>query len=259
MWEQVAFTRHRELVYDTLQRSQKFHCPVGYVYEIDVTDLEQRIKELASPVSITSYLIKSTSLVIQRYPRLNHHLFRGLLGKRREVRFREINCNLNIERTGSDGEAMLFPVVIEKANERSLEDIHSIVEHYRTADLDVLPQIQRVSNVRRLPRLILKLLSFKLRSSPKFYEKYFGTYNMSSVTEVDWGPIAGNVVLSTAVGFWPRVILSKPSVVDDQIVIRRILNIWIYVDHYLLDGPDIRNAMAELKEMLETCALLEEG
>ncbi len=250
----IPFTRNRQAIYDLLTRAKRFHCSISGVYEYDVTDLLaaiERGRAAGRRVGLMACLVKATSLVLERHPRLNHHLFHGLLRKY-EVDFEEVSCNLVVEREAQDGERLLFPVVIRDSNRLPLEDIHGIIKHHKEAPLDSLPQVQAIRRLERLPRLLLRFASYRIRSDHRFYRRYFGTYGLSSLVRRGWGGVAGHAVANTAASFFPGTLVERPCVAPDGAIrARTVLFVMVVVDHYLVDGAEVTEAMDSLRALVE--------
>jgi pyruvate/2-oxoglutarate dehydrogenase complex dihydrolipoamide acyltransferase (E2) component len=249
----VPYTKNRDVIYDMLTRAKKFHCSVGGTYEFDVTGLLDRIraaKHAGKEVSLMACMVKATSLLMERHPRFNHHMFHGLFGKK-EIAFDHISCNMVVARKNGAGERVIFPVILKNSHRMSLEEICRTIHHHRTADLESLPQIKEFNKLKKMPRIALRYFSYKTRSDPKFYERYFGTFGLSSMVRRGWGGTAGHSLSNTGSAFLPGTIMERPTVVDGEIRIRKILYMMLLVDHFILDGMDMLDGMKTMKILLE--------
>jgi hypothetical protein len=255
----VPFTKNREVIHDLLKRSQRFHATCSGQHEIDVTDLLAVLdarRAAGDPVSLNAVLIKATSLLLRKYPRLNHHLFHDLFGRRFEVDFENICCNVVLLRRHR-GEAILLPVLLEDSDRLPVEEIDDVLNHHKRAPLDELPQLEGLQKLKRMPWFMLKLFSFKARSDPRFYRRYFGTYGFSSGildgpsgVKIDEGPTVTHALANTATGFLPTSVAERPLVRDGEVVIRKMLSITVLIDHYVLDGHEAFLAMRYLARLL---------
>ena len=94
---------------------------VAAMLEIDVSESREKIKKLRNKtnrISFTAWLIKVISLTIK-----NHEFAAGyLLGKRKVLVFNDINVSIAIEKK-LNGHKIPIPLIIEKANEKSIEII----------------------------------------------------------------------------------------------------------------------------------------
>ena len=99
MFESRPLSKNRQVIFDLLNRAKNDHASVTGVYHWDVTDTLARIereRERGRDVGFAAYTLKATSLIIQKYPKLNRRLFHRWYGLR-EVSWDEISCNLIIE------------------------------------------------------------------------------------------------------------------------------------------------------------------
>ena len=255
----VPFTRNRVFLYEHLTRAKRFHCSVTGTFEYDVTELTAALKAgqaQGRSIGLVALLVKATGLLMEQHPRMNRHVFHRWW-KKLEVDFGKISCTLVVWREGPGGEDILFPVLLEEPHTRSVDSIHAEIKHYKTAELSSLPQIQAFERIKKMPPLLMRWFSYKARSDPHFYLRYFGTYGLSSMITRDWGGIGGTALANTGSGFQPGVIRDEPKVVDGEIVIRKMLRLNVIADHYLLDGMDVLRAMQDLRPLLETTQLLE--
>ena len=254
----TPFTPNRQFIADQLERARKYHCSITLVYEFDVTALLARLekdRKSGRDVGFTALLVKATGLLLSRHPRLNRHVFhRGF--RRYEVAFDHVSCTLVVRRTGPDMEDLLFPVLIRHTDRLSVEEIHRIIRHHKREPLGRLPQTAAFQRIKRMSRLALWWFGYKARRDPRFYERYFGTYGLSSNVGWGWGPVAGSAVANTGVAFLPGAVRDLPRVVDGEIRVRKVLSLAIVADHNLVDGADIARAAAALRPMLESPALL---
>jgi len=253
MARELVPTRNRDAIYHLMKRARRFHCPVTGVWEIDVTDLEQRLRAVrieGRPISLVTCLVKATALVVEEQPRLNHHLFHRFF-RRLEVAFDTIRCNLILQRKGPAGERILLPCIVESPQRMSLDEIAAFIEGRKAAPLDELPEYQGLERFKRLPRPAMAWFSYKARSDPAFYERYFGSYGLSSLMTRGWGGIGASTYANTAVAFIPGTLARRPAIHDGEVVPRRIMSIGCVADHYVLDGHEVMQAMKSLKGFLD--------
>lgn len=254
----VQFTKNREFIYGLLQRGRRYHCTCSSQHRIDVTDLLQVLdayREAGHPISIDAVLIGATSLLLRRFPRLNNHLYHGVIRKY-EVHFEDISCNVILLRKDGD-EMILLPLLIENSDKLSVDEINEILTHGRTTPLDQLPQVQSMQKLKRMPLIALKLFSFLARSNHRFYRKFFGTYGYSSLliegsrgVRLGDNGVVGNSSINTCTGFLPCSIFEEAVVVNGEIVVRKILTMTVLMDHYLVDGQDMLLATRYLDQLL---------
>jgi len=249
----VPVTKNRWVVNDLLDRARTHHCSVSGTAEYDVTDLRAALREArraGRAVSLTSFLVKATASLIAAQPELNQHVFVGLFGRRKMVRFDHIHCTLVVARR-HEGEPILFPVLVRRADRQSLEDIEALIRHHKAAPLQSLAPMQALERVKRMPWIGLRWFSWKARSDPDFYLRYFGTYGLSSLVRVGGHGTAGATLANTAVAFLPGSLRTLPRYVDGQVQPREILGVGFVFDHLLFDGVAMLRAVEGLGRLLE--------
>jgi pyruvate/2-oxoglutarate dehydrogenase complex dihydrolipoamide acyltransferase (E2) component len=247
-------TANRHLIHDLLARARKFHAPVTGSLELDVTDTRLRIQEdrrAGRRIGLVSYLVRATALLVQQRPLLQRHLFTTWYGRTREVVFDHITCTLIVSRKGPDGEPILLPLLLENVDRRSIEEIDAIIAEHRDRPIEELEQFKALERVKKAPRLALSWFSYKARSDPEFYLKYFGTYGLSSLIDPGGGINGLSTYANTAVAFLPSTLKMRPWVVRGKIVPREILNMSVVVDHNLIDGAEALKISHLLRDLVE--------
>jgi hypothetical protein len=252
----VPYTKNREVIYDLLTRAKRFHSTLSTNLDIDATEVLaalDRARAAGRKVGFLATLVKATSLVLRKHPRLNHHLFHGLFRKY-EVDFEEVACQIIILREAADGERILLPLVFPRSDELSVDEIHAQLVHHQTAPLAELPQIEAVERIKKLPRLALKYFSYKCRSDHRFYRRYFGTFGLSPLILEEDGVVkesvlgtSGHSVANTGCAFFPFAVGDQPAVVGGEVVPRKILSMMMAGDHFLVDGHDLFRAAHYLR------------
>jgi pyruvate/2-oxoglutarate dehydrogenase complex dihydrolipoamide acyltransferase (E2) component len=253
-YREIPFTKNRELVSDLMTRARRFHMPVSITAEFDLSELEARLareRARGHSVGLAAYMTAATSKLLERQPRLNHHLFTDLFGRRREVCFGEISCTLVVQRKSSAGEEILLPLVLRRTNELTALQIHALIRDHKQMELESLEQFKNLERVKKLPSVALKLFSFKARSDPEFYLKYFGTYGLSSLMSQNGSPFAMSTIANTAVAFFPGTIKQRPLVVEGRILARTIMNFGFVFDHFIVDGLEMQRACEGMRELVE--------
>jgi len=260
----VPFTKNREVIYDLLKRARRYHCTCTSQHQIDVTDLLATLdhyRDIGQPVSINACLIRATSLLLKRYPRLNHHLFHGVVRKY-EVDFEQICCNVIMLRK-HERELILLPVLIDNSDQLSVQEIDKVLTYHKTTPLDQLPAVQGMQKMKKLPRVALKAFSYMARSNHRFYRKFFGTYGYSSLlmdredgVKLGDNGMAAMSASNTCTGFIPSSVADRAVVIEGKVVARKMLDIVVLMDHYLVDGHDVFMATQYLTKLLTQPARL---
>lgn len=241
----------RLVVYDLLKRTREYHAPMMGMWDWDVTDTRARIAELRAAgkhVSLAAFLIKATATVVAATPRLRARMFHGFRGPF-EAQFAETSANIVVHRHDGDG-GRIFPVVLRDVNERSVLEIAADLVHYRTAPLEEIPEAMALDELDRLPRLLMKLHDYKVRSDPAYFIKRFGTFGVSTVIHRNSGGVGG-AAPSAGTVFFPMRIEPRPAVVDGAVVPRELLLFGANVDHQILDGLETVQMGLALKPLIE--------
>jgi len=256
-FEQLSLSKNRLVIFDLLNRTMKNHASVTGVFHWDVTDTLARIerdRNRGKDVGFAAYTLKATSLIVARYPKLNRRLFRRWYGPR-EVRWKEVSCNMIIDRKGKNDEDILLTTVIRNSDQKSVEEIHKIIRDLKKQSLEELPQFQLQRKLRSIPRIFLKVFDYLVRTRPKFYIDRFGTFNLSAIIHHGSGGVAGSAI-SPSTTFYPTNIEDRPHVHNGEIAIRKVILFGICVDHFMVDGVYSVRAMEELKELIERPELI---
>lgn len=261
-FREVPFTANRQVIYDFLSRASRFHCPVSASLEMDITETLARIeaeKEGGRSIGLVAFLVKATARLLEVHPKLNHHVFTSWFGRVREVAWDQINCTLIVARDGPGGEEMLFPMVIRVANELTVDAVHDLIRQHKQKRVEDLKQLKAMERIRKMPRFALRWFSYKTRSDPTFYAKYFGTYGLSSLLQPDGPGVGGATVANTASAFLPGTIMQRPRVIDGEIVPRTVLSMGVVIDHYVVDGMEALRAGRTLQSLVEDPGWLLDG
>ena len=144
MFTSRSLSNNRLVIFDLLNRAQKGHASVTGVFHWDVTDTLERIareKERGRDIGFAAYALKATSMIIQKYPKLNRRLFRRWYGPR-EVIWDEISCNLIVSRKGANNEDILLPIVIRNTDQKTIEEIHQTIRTLKQEDLEEINSFQ---------------------------------------------------------------------------------------------------------------------
>lgn len=228
---------------------------VAAMIEIDVSESREKIKKLRNKtnrISFTAWLIKVISLTIK-----NHELAAGYLkGKRKILVFNDINISLAVEKK-LNGQRVPIPLIIEKANEKSIELITKQINDARDKELtnkDIVlhnksSHLERLYY--RLPGFIRRLFWKYLLSHPCLAFKKMGNVAITSIGMV--GNVSGWFIPIAVhpICFGISNIAKKPIVIADKIEIREILHMTILIDHDVIDGSPMARFINDLSGNIE--------
>jgi pyruvate/2-oxoglutarate dehydrogenase complex dihydrolipoamide acyltransferase (E2) component len=249
-----TFPRSRIATFDVCAVGIQKH-QIAAMLEIDVTESRKFIKKLRNknnPISFTAWLIKVISLTVEKHG----HAAGYLKGKRKIVIFNDINVSIAVEKN-INGQKVPIPLIIEKANERSIASITKQINDARDKELtdkDIV--LHAKSN--QFERIYYLLPGFVRRSFWRFFLMHprLAFERMGNVAVTSIG-MAGNVsgwfipISVHPICFGISTIAKKPIVVDNKIEIREILNMTVLIDHDVIDGAPMARFISELSSNIE--------
>jgi pyruvate dehydrogenase E2 component (dihydrolipoamide acetyltransferase) len=224
----IPFRGVRRMIADHMVLTQRQVAQFTYVEEIDCTELvelrgkaEARLAGHGLKLTYLPFFVKAAVEALKKHPQLNATLDEpaGEIVQRREY---------HIGIAAQTPEGLMVPV-IRHADRRSLLDLAKEVERLAVA----------AKNGRVSPRDL----------------------GGSTFTITSLGSLGG--IVATPIVNYPEVailaihkIAKRPTVVDDKIVVRDMMNLSMSVDHRLVDGYDAATFVAEMKASLETPGLI---
>lgn len=232
---------------------QKHH--IAAMIEIDVSETRERIKQhkkKGNKISFTAWLVKVISNTIKDYENVAAYL----QGKRKVIIFNKVNVSIAVEKD-LNGQKVPIPLIIEKANERSIESITKQLNeaiNQKLTDRDIVLH----SKSSRLERFYYTLPGFIRRSFWKYLLKHprFAYSKMGNVAITSVGMI-GRVngwfipISVHPICFGIGKISKKPVVINDKIEIREILKITVLIDHDVVDGGLMARFISNLSDNIE--------
>ena len=249
-----AFPRSRIATFDVYAvGKQKHHISV--LLECDVTDARQRIrdwKKQGHRISFTSWLLKVIADTVEQHREAAAFLH----NKRKLIVFDDVNISLLVEKE-VEGKKVPIPLVIEKTQQKSMEEIAAEIEQAKSAKLsgkDIV--LKRKTNFfeslyYHLPGLLRRMVWRYLLRHPRTVYRQMGNVGVTSVGMM--GQVSGWFVHSSVhpLCFGIGSILKKPVVKDDQVVIREVLNLTMLIDHDVIDGAPMARFVGELVKRVE--------
>lgn len=232
---------------------QKHH--ITALIEVDVSETREKIKQYKKSnnnISFTAWLIKVISYTIKEYENVAAYL----QGKRKVIVFKDINVSIAVEKD-LNGQKVPIPLIIEKANERSLESITRQINDAREqklTDKDIVlhsksNRMERVYYI--LPGFIRRLFWQYLIRHPHFA---FGKMGNVAITSIGMMGRANGWFIPISVHpicFGIGRITRKPVAVGDKVEIREILNLSVLLDHDVIDGALMARFISNLSENIE--------
>jgi pyruvate/2-oxoglutarate dehydrogenase complex dihydrolipoamide acyltransferase (E2) component len=255
--------RHEERIIPKVRLSSIDVCDVGLrkhhikaLLELDVTDARRAIRErrdrTGQKLSFTAWFVKCAAQAASEHPRV--HAVRK--GRNRQVVFEDTDFTVLVERAIGAGRAPL-PVVIRRANAKSLDEVHAEVRAAQerplgegTATLEGEQRwLQRLGLA--LPAFLRRLFWKRVVRDPMLTKRLMGTIVVTSVGMFGraqaWVMPISLFPLCFALG----TICPKPGVVDGRIEVREYLSLTVMLDHDVVDGAPAARFVARLAELVE--------
>lgn len=243
------FPAIRRAYVDVLREGQRRHMIHGLV-EVDVTTARERIRAAAGDgvdrLSFTGFLIACAAKAVEEDPVLHARRWGG----RTLVLFDEVDANVQLEETRSDGERIVQSRLLRAANTKTIAEISAEIRQAQAVtDVDR----RRYAGTRwfvAVPRPLRTLVWRSVLSNPWAAKRFGGTIAVSSVgmfgTNLGWGiPIAPVPLMLTVGGIGPRLVL-----VDGAVREREHLSLTISVDHDIIDGAPAARFTQRLRELI---------
>lgn len=246
--------RSRIATFDTFSAGLKKHHVIALL-EFDVTESRQKLRELRKQgikISFNAWLIKAISSVLHVHPEAAGYL----RGKKKMMIFDDINVSVLIEKVIGDNRVPL-PLMIEKVNEKSAEEITSMIESAREKessgdDIVLKKKATFYENIYyNLPGFIRRFIWKVMLMNPGLAFSKMGNVVVTSVGMI--GKINGWFIHKSVhpVSFGVGSILKKPVVIDNEIKVREILNMTILADHDVIDGAQMVRFLNDLTDYIE--------
>jgi pyruvate/2-oxoglutarate dehydrogenase complex dihydrolipoamide acyltransferase (E2) component len=254
------FPKSRIATIDVSEIGQRKHHVTGLI-ELDVTLSRKKIQEYnrntSIKISFTSWMISVISNTIGQHK----HASAYLKGKNKLVVFEDINVSVIIEKE-LNGQKVPIPLLIEKANEKSIEKIAMQIgeaKHKPLTETDIVLQ-KKADRLERiyyfLPGFMRRCFWKYLLRHPKLAFKKMGNVAITSIGMM--GEIKGWFIPISIhpICFGLSPIIKKPTVIGDKIEIREILNMSILIDHDVIDGAPMVRFISELSKNIENSLYL---
>lgn len=231
----------------------KHHIP-GFI-EFDVTKARKTlhiIKEMTGKsLSFTGWLTKCVAQSVSEHQQV-HALRRG---RRSMVIFTDVDVLVMVEKKIGE-EILSRPLIIRKANEKSVRQIHDEIRSAQSQPIDANsllvgsnPWFARFYPF--LPKFIRMLIGKKIMADPFLMKKLVGTVEITAVGMMEnfsgcMVPVSPQPLLFAIGGT-----TCKPVLVEDRIENREYLHVSYAFDHDVVDGAPVARFIARLAELIE--------
>lgn len=250
------FPNSRIATIDVCEIGKNKHHVAGMI-ELDVSKSREKIREFnranSDKISFTGWLISVISCTIKKYETSSAYL----KGKNKLVIFDDINVSIVVEKD-LNGQKVPIPLIVEKANERSIVSITKQITDARNeklTDKDIVlqrktGQLEKMYYI--LPGFIRRFVWKYMLKHPKLAYKNMGNVAYTSIGMM--GKVKGWFIPTSVhpICFGIGSIVQKPSVVANNIQIREILHMTILFDHDVIDGAPVARFIRDLSRNVES-------
>ena len=249
------FPKSRIATIDICEIGKRKHHVTGLI-ELDISKSREKIREYnkdnKNKISFTAWIISVISNTIQKYETASSYR----KGKNRLMIFENINVSIIVEKD-LNGQKVPIPLIIKKTNKMSIEAISMQINDAKNKPLsnkDIVLQrkADRLESIYYfLPGFIRRYVWQYLLRHPKVAFKKMGNVAITSIGMM--GQIKGWFIPISIhpICFGLSSIVKKPTVIEDRIEIREILNMSILIDHDVIDGAPIARFISELSRNIE--------
>lgn len=240
---------------DVCEIGKQKHHVTGLV-EFDITESRKKIKEYnkthANKISFNAWLISVLGCTIKKHEASGSYL----IGKNRQIIFDDVNISIAVEKD-INGIKVPIPLIIEKANEASIESITKQIAEAKNiefTDKEIVLQrkTQKWEKIYySLPKFLRRYFWRFLLRHPRLAFKKMGNVAFTSLGMV--GKVDGWFIPISVhpICFGVSSIIKKPLVLNDRIEIREMLKMSILIDHDVIDGAPIARFISDLSRNIE--------
>ena len=228
---------------------------ISALLEFDVTDARQKLRDLrrqGKNVSFNAWIIKAVSKAVEKHPEVAAFLY----SKKKLILFKDINISFMVEKDLNDTRVPI-PLVLQKTNEKSLEEITIEIEEAKAQVLKEGDIVLKKSSSRierfyyNLPAFLRRSVWRNILSHPKFAYRKMGNVVITSLGMT--GKLHGWFIHKSIhpLSFGMGSVLKKPWIIDDKVEIRDILNMTVLIDHDAVDGAPMVRFLKDLTGFIE--------
>jgi pyruvate/2-oxoglutarate dehydrogenase complex dihydrolipoamide acyltransferase (E2) component len=221
--------------------------------DVDVTLAKRLLAATDPPSSMTAFLAASVARATAAHPEV--HAYRTWRGRLVTHQFTDVSTMVEI--TTAQGPVPI-PHTLHDADIRSVPDLSGELHRVKTEPL-AAPSARWAARyapwATRIPRLIPIVYAVMARSISS--RRHIGTVTVTSI---------GMFGAGAGYGLTPLTFMSlelivggtsqQPRVIDGHVQVRDVLNLTLAIDHDVVDGAPAARFAAELREIVETAAVL---
>lgn len=243
-------------MYGLKSRAHRNHCLGNATFPIDLTELgavRKRYSKQVQPVTLTPIFIKAVALSVRANPGANRILFQRSPFGRRMVQFDVIDVNVPVTRV-VDGERVTFIGVIRGADKLTIAEIQDELAHIQNDPPEQSPYLQKIAKLKRTLPIAVSMYHWLMSRSPRFYLKNAGTCGITLIEGVPGGhfyPIGPTTAIFGIGGTGDQVVAK-----DRQPTVRRVLQVSLALDNYVLNGIEGLELTMTFQQLLESCSFV---
>lgn len=243
-------------MYGLKSRAHLHHCHGNAVFPVDLTELtamRKRYSKQVRPVTLVPFFIKAVALSLRANPRANCILFQRFPFRRRIVRFDVVDVNVPIMRT-IDGEPLIFIGTIRGTDKLTIAEIQEELIHLQRDPPEQLPIVQKLEKLKHASPIVVSLYHWLIGRSPGFYLKNAGTCGVIPLDGMPGGhffPIGPTTAMFGIGGIGDQVVAR-----NGVPVVRRMLQVSLALDNYVVSGPEGLRLSMSLQRLLESCSFV---
>ena len=246
------FPSNRRLVTAAL-RTGRHKTPMYGFLDVDVTLAKRLLAATDPPSSMTAFIAASVARVAAAHPEA--HAYRDWRGRLVTHPFADVATMVEIPAAPGP---FAIPHTLHDADIRSVADLSDELRHVKAAPL-ASPSVRWAERyapwATRVPGVIRGVYAVMARSIRS--RQQIGTVAVTSI-----GMFAGGA----GYGLTPLTLMSlelivggisqQPRVINGHVEVRDILNLTLAIDHDVIDGAPAARFGADLRQVLETAAVL---
>jgi pyruvate/2-oxoglutarate dehydrogenase complex dihydrolipoamide acyltransferase (E2) component len=244
-------------MYGLKARAHLHHCLGNGLFPVELTKLSamrKRYSKQVQPVTLMPFFIKAVALSVRAVPGVNRILFRRFPFGRRIVRFEVVDVNVPITRN-IGGQRVTFIGTIRGADKLKIAAIQDDLVHMQRSPPAESPYIEKVQKLKRAPPFVASLYHWLMTRSPRFYLNNAGTCGVTTLAGMAGGhffPVGPATSVFGIGGIGDEVVAR-----DGVPVVRRMLNVALALDNYVVSGPEGLLLARTFQELLESCSFVE--
>lgn len=250
----LEIPQSRIATFDVMSISLEKHHIVALL-EFDVTESRKKLREMRRngiQISFNAWLIKAIASTLKMHPEACSYLY----NKKKLIVFDTINISIVIEKE-FEGKKVPIPLVVEKVNERNLEEISVEIERAKSLKFTKGEMVLAKESKRWeifyyfLPGILRRMIWRIMLNYPKLAFRKMGNVSITSLGSA--GRINGWFIHKTVhpISFGVGSIIRKPVVVNNEIKAREMLNMTILIDHDVIDGAPMVRLLNDLTKEIE--------